>query len=188
MGFSLFGRSGDNVTTQETTNTTNDFTTNNSNNTNITSTLNAALTRNSSFIQNDTNIQNTALQVTDSFNRVSNVNLANVGNTTIGATPAPMDYAALFAAFPQGKINQTPIDLSKPLLDFTALSRIATDNILASGKVAGEVQTGFAANTAATGGILAGLMPGSASSSMIWKIVAVVAAVVIVAVLARRKN
>ena len=92
MGFSLFGTSGDKTTTNATTNNNYYYTRSNTDNvegsfnTSDSRVYNTALTRNTSSSNNDTDIQNTALQLTDSFNRFLTNNLANVGNTNIGAS------------------------------------------------------------------------------------------------------
>lgn len=160
-GFSLFGGSGDKTTTQTTVNTTTDTTTttSNSNNvaTNTANTLNAALTNNQSFIKNDSLVQNTALQLTDSFNKISNQNWQNVGNTTIGPSPAVSDYAAFFRDAPQAKNTQTPVDLTKPLLDFNGLSQLNASQLTAIAKLTDSVQTGFVKNVEATGSTTAAI-------------------------------
>jgi hypothetical protein len=163
MGFSLFGTSGDKTTTNATTNNNYDYTKSNTDNiegsfnTSDSRVFNTALTKNQSTIANDTRIQNTALQLTDSFNRFLTNNLANVGNTNIGASGTSGDDSvkllqAMRALQPNyaGMNTATP-DLSQPLLDFNSLSRIATDNIAASGGVAKDVFSGFADNVTATG-------------------------------------
>lgn len=163
MGFSLFGSSGDKTTTNATTNNTYDYTKSNTDNvegsfnTSDSRVFNTALTRNTSSINNDTQIQNTALQLTDSFNRFVTNNLANVGNTNIGASGTSGDDSvkllqAMRALQPNysGMNNATP-DLSKGLLDFNSLSRIAADNINASGNVSRGVFDGFADTITATG-------------------------------------
>lgn len=155
-GFSLFGRSGDDVTSNQVNNTTNDTTTTTTNSNNISSAanLNAALTRNSSFIQNDSRVQNTALQLTDAFNRFSTNNLANVGNTTINSPGAGggVDYAALFGALPQGQtMHTTPVDLSKSLIDFTAISQTNANQLAQLTGLNKSIQDGFAKNVDATG-------------------------------------
>lgn len=193
-GFSLFGTSGDRNTSQVTTNVTNDTTTTTANSNNIANTnnLNAALTKNSSFIKNDSNVQNTALQLTDSFNRFQTYNLANVGNTTIGAPAAPgvSDYTAFFNAT-QPKPTVTPVDLSKPMLDFNTLSNLNVGQLQALAGLSSSVQTGFAANTSATGQTLANAItasqPGAAALSTTWKIVLAGAAIVIVFLLVKRR-
>jgi hypothetical protein len=163
MGFSLFGTSGDKTTQNTTNNATYDYTRNNTDNiegsfnTSDSRVFNTALTRNQSSINNDTRIQNTALQLTDSFNRFATNNLANVGNTNIGATGTSADDGLALLKAIQGLqpnysgMNTATPDLTKGLLDFSALSRIATENISASGGVAKDVFGGFAANVDATG-------------------------------------
>jgi hypothetical protein len=163
MGFSLFGSSGDKTTQNTTNNATYDYTRNNTDNiegsfnTSDSRVFNTALTRNQSTISNDTRIQNTALQLTDSFNRFTTNNLANVGNTNIGTSGTSGDDAAKLLAAMRGLqpnysgMNTSTPDLSAGLLDFNTLSRIATDNIKASGGVSKDVFTGFADNVTATG-------------------------------------
>lgn len=189
-GFSLFGSSGDKSTSQSTTNVTNDTTTANSHNvaTNTANTLNAALTNNNSYIKNDSLVQNTALQLTDAFNRISNYNLANVGNTTVGsAAPGVNDYAAFFKAAPQGKVNQSELDLSKPLLDFNTLSGLNTSQLEALSKLTGSVQMGQAANVAATAGSLTAAKGGNGGLSGTWLVVLAGLAALVVFLLLRRK-
>jgi hypothetical protein len=168
MGFSLFGSSGDKKTNTTTTNVTNDTTTTTANSNNITTntanTSNTVNTNNQSFIRNDSNIQNTALQLTDAFNRISNQNWGNVGNVNIGSPGGEFDYKEFFQNLPQAKMNQTQVDLSKPLLDFNSLSKISTDQLGALDKLAGTVQTGFADNTKAAGGISGSLVSSSNGS------------------------
>lgn len=179
MGFSLFGRSGDNQTTQNTSNTTTDINVVDSGNQtyNWSQPINAAFTRNDSYIRNDSNVQNTALQLTDAFNRITTNNWANVGNVNVGGTAADdaSKYVSLFGQFqnlqPKGLNNATP-DLNTPLLDFTALSRIVTDNINASAGQARVVQDGFAKNTAATGNALGVATAGANSGLMKWGLIA----------------
>jgi len=197
MGFSLFGRSGDNVTENKTTNVTNDFTTTDSNNQLTKNVLNNVQTTNKSSINNDTRIQNTALQLTDAFNRFATYNLAGSGNVSIGSGTAADDaskYAALFKAFPQpnynGMNNATP-DLSKPLLDFTGLSELSVKNLDALTGLNRSVQTGFAENVTATGKTGLGLAAGGTaagvlSNPLLWAILA--AAGVLVAFLAFRRK
>lgn len=195
MGFSLFGSSGEKTTNQSTTNVTNDTTTTTANSNNLTNNtannLNAALTNNSSYIKNDSLVQNTALQLTDSFNRINTNNLANVGNVNINGTgSSPVtDYAAFFSNAAQSKNNQTPIDLSKPLLDFNTLTTLNSSQLDALTKLSNGVQTGFAQNTAATGATVANLASGSASGAMsnTMKIILGAMALVIVYLIARRK-
>lgn len=188
MGFSLFGRSGDNQSTQTTTNVTNDTTVNNTDSNNVSSTLNAALTKNESYIRNETNVQNTALQLTDSFNRFNNYNLANVGNTNIQSpsTPSAMDYAAFFGAAPQATMQQTDLSKLKPLLDFNYLSDLSSRNLAEINGIQKTTQAGFANNVAATGTSAAGLNPAQTQSKTILYIV-IAAAVVVIAFLFSRK-
>lgn len=186
MGFSLFGRSGSNTTNQTTQNTTYDVSTVDSNNSTQNNTLDLALTRNSSFIQNDTRVQNTAIQLTDAFNRLTNYNLANVGNVNIGGTAADdaAQYAALFRSFPQvsqsGMNNATP-DLNRPLLDFNRLSAVPSDILSGLNNITRSVQTGFADNTRATGNVLdAGSTGGGAttlSATVKWVLIGLVVVV-----------
>lgn len=169
-GFSLFGSSGNRENTQNTTNVTNDTTTTTSQSNNVTTntanTSNSALTNNQSWIKNDSDVQNTALQLTDSFNRLLTQNLANVGNTTIGGEAAPMDYAAVFASLPQSRNTQTPVDLSKGLLDFNSLSSLNTSQLAAIGKLSQGVQTGFATNVQATGTLASGGTPSGGTGGL----------------------
>lgn len=194
MGFSLFGSSGDKTTNQSTTNVTNDTTTTTANSNNLTTntanTLNSMLTNNQSYIRNDSKVQNTALQLTDAFNRISTNNLANVGNTTIGAAPSVMDYAALFKAFPQSPVTQTDTSKLAPLLDFNALSQLPTDQLNALNNISKGVQSGFVDNNRIAGQTftdLVGTSPGSTGANKtVLYIVLAAAAVLIVFILKKR--
>lgn len=189
MGFSLFGTSGDKTTTNQTTNQTYDWTKSNSDNvegsfnSSDSRVYNTALTRNQSNINNDTKIQNTALQLTDSFNRFTTNNLANVGNTNIGKSGTSADdTAALLLAMqglqPPRGLNDAVPDLTTGLLDFNTLSQIATANIKASSGQAKSVFDGFASNVSATTGGVASMNSGGTSDLVKYGLLAVVAIVI----------
>lgn len=189
MGFSLFGRSGDNQSTQNTTNVTNDTTVSTVDSNNISSVLNAALTKNSSYIRNDSNVQNTALQLTDSFNRFNTNNLANVGNTTIASPgqPAPMDYAAFFGAAPQPKVVQTDLDKLKPLLDFNYLGDLNARQLAGLAGLNQTIQDGFAKNVSNTGGVVTSLAGPTQNKTILYIVIAAAAVVIVFLFFGRRK-
>lgn len=165
IGWTLFGASKENITNTKTDNFNYDITDASTKNETY------APVTNTSRVSTDSRIANTALQLTDAFNRFNTLNLANVGNTNIGGTSADdaAAYAKLFNAFPQAPrgLNDADPNAWNSGIDFAAISRIATENIKATGEVSKGVLDGFSKVTDAAKGSTA-----SATSSLVkWGIV-----------------